>query len=264
MTAEGTPVAKGGGFVEPVATERTFEQAIDRIIEGIERSRLRSGDRLPNEAELAEQLGISKPTLRQALRVLERAGLVEVRRGGKGGIFLAGDLIPVDLLRSQVVAEEQHVVETLVGRRVIEGGVTRVAALVATEEDFAEIERTVELLAANTGSRPSVMRADAAFHRAVSRASHNRTMQAAMRLLAKELAPIRDAYPGGPEDDKLTLDIHRRQLEAMRRRDLDLLDEVLDQHFSQLEDLFARAVGASREELFGAAGVSPRNLPIDR
>ena len=75
-------------FVSAVRSTRTFESAIDNIIEGIERARLRQGDRLPNESELAKQLGISKPTLRQALRVLERSGLLSVKQGNAGGIFL--------------------------------------------------------------------------------------------------------------------------------------------------------------------------------
>src|SRR6185312_8251151 len=123
------PVA--GAFVEPILAARTFEQAIEQIVEAIERSRLRVGERLPNESELAAQLAISKPTLRQALRVLERAGLIVVRRGAGGGIFLEEELVPIDLINSYVAAEEHQVVETLVARRVIEGGVARLAAVAA-------------------------------------------------------------------------------------------------------------------------------------
>jgi GntR family transcriptional regulator, transcriptional repressor for pyruvate dehydrogenase complex len=244
-----TPTAPG--FVEPVLTARTFEQAIEQIVEGIERSRLRMGQRLPNESELAEQLAISKPTLRQALRVLERARLIEVRRGAGGGIFLSEELIPFDLINSYVAAEEHQVVETLVARRVIEGGVAQLAAVAATDEDLAEIERTVELLERHRGDRRLVMRADAAFHRAVSRACRNHALQTAMRTMGHALAPIRDAYAGGPEHDAVTLDMHRRQLDAMRTRDRAGLDAVLDAHFRQLEEAFARAVGSSWETLFG-------------
>ena len=80
--------------IEPVRATRTFEAAIEHLTEAIERASLRTGDRLPNEGALAEQLGISKPTLRQALRVLELSGLVEVRRGKSGGIFVITDLVP--------------------------------------------------------------------------------------------------------------------------------------------------------------------------
>jgi GntR family transcriptional regulator, transcriptional repressor for pyruvate dehydrogenase complex len=238
-------------FTEPVLTERTFEQAIEHIVEGIERSRLRVGDRLPNESELAEQLGISKPTLRQALRVLERAGLISVRRGGGGGLFLAADLIPIDLINAYVASEEHQVVEVLTGRRVLESGVTRLAAVAATEEDLDEIQRTIDLLERHRGNRALVMRADAAFHRAVSRASHNRQLQAAMRSLGREMAAIRDAYPGGPDEDDATLDVHRRQLHAMRLGDMAELEKVLDEHFRMLEHAFATALNSDWESLFG-------------
>ncbi len=251
MSGESRPALRDPAFVEPIATERTFEQAIERIVEGIERSRLRHGDALPKEATLAGELGISKPTLRQALRVLERSGLIEVRRGAGGGIFLSAELVPVDLLRSQVAAEEGLVVETLVARRIVESGATRLAMIAAQEEDIGEMERTVELLA-EAANRADVMRSDAAFHRAVSRASANRSVQAAMHELARELAPIRDAYRGDPEDDKRTLDVHRRQIEAMRAGDLDALDRILDEHFRQLEELFASAVGSNWRKLFAA------------
>ena len=76
-------------FAEPVRTPRTFEAATEEILAAIARARLRSGDRLPNEGDLAQQLAISKPTLRQALRVLERSGVLAVRPGKGGGILVA-------------------------------------------------------------------------------------------------------------------------------------------------------------------------------
>jgi GntR family transcriptional regulator, transcriptional repressor for pyruvate dehydrogenase complex len=239
-------------FVEPVLAERSFERAIGHLIDGIERARLRVEERLPSESELADQLQISKPTLRQALRVLERAGVVKVRRGSGGGIFLATDLIPVDLLNAYVASEERQAIEVLTARRTIETDVARLATLSATEEDLEHIQHTVDLLERHRGKRRMVFRADAAFHRAVSIACHNRVLQAAMRTVSHELAPIRDAYPGGPEQDDVTLDIHRRQLHAMRLGDLDALETVLDEHFHQLEDAFAAAAGASWQKMFGS------------
>jgi DNA-binding GntR family transcriptional regulator len=90
------------------------------------------------------------------------------------------------------------------------------------------------------------------FHRAMVRACHNATIQAAMRSLARALAPVRDAYSGGVDRDRDTLDVHRRQLDALRRRDREALDRVLDEHLRMLEDAFADAIGRDREKLFGA------------
>jgi GntR family transcriptional regulator, transcriptional repressor for pyruvate dehydrogenase complex len=247
-------------FVEPVRTSRTFEAAIENLLEGIERSRLRLDDRLPTEEQLAGQLGISKPTLRQALRVLERSGLLRVRAGKGGGIFMASEVIPVDAISQNVAVEAEEAVDVLHGRRVLEGAVTVMATRAATEEDYAGIERTNDLLRRNIGDRPRVMGANAMFHRAVIRASHNKTLQSAMRNLEADLAPIRDSYQGGRENDEETLAIHERQVEAMRRGDLKELAAVLDEHFRMLEVEFARALNRTWESLFGEAGEQTRRL----
>ena len=237
--------------VEPIRATRTFEAAIEHLTEAIERAGLRTGDRLPNEGLLAAALGISKPTLRQALRVLELSGLVEVRRGKTGGVFVATDLVPAVAIFSAVKVEEDAAVDVLRARRVLERAVTHEAVRTATAADILELHRTVDLLERHLGERPSVMRADAMFHRALVRSCHNDTIQAAMQGVARGLSPIRDAYSGGLPYDRETLDVHRRQVEAMRRRDEDALEEILDEHFRMLETQFAKAIGRRWSDLFG-------------
>jgi GntR family transcriptional repressor for pyruvate dehydrogenase complex len=247
-----TTTAQPRFALQPIRTTRTFEAAIEHLTEAIEHARLRRGDRLPSETELAAALGISKPTLRQALRVLELSGLITVRRGKGGGIVVASDLVPAVAISSAVALEEGAAVEVLRARRVLERTVTLEAMRAATETDYAELERTVDLLERHLGDRPSVFRLDAMFHRALWRACHNTLVQASMTGVARGLAPIRDAYPGGVERDLQTLDVHRRQLDAMRRRDLEALDAVLDEHFRMLEDAFADGIGRDRAALFDA------------
>ena len=237
-------------FVSPVRSTRTFESAIDHIIEGIERARLRQGDRLPNESELAKQLGISKPTLRQALRVLERSGLLTVKQGNAGGIFLASEYLPTEAISSNVATEEHSVIETLRSRRVLESAIAYEALVVATADDLAEIERTVDLLLVVGIGSAQLLRADMMFHRAVARAAHNRVMEEALQVVYRHLAPTRDAYTESEEEAALVLKIHRRQLDAMVARDRDLLETALDFHFRFLEDRFAKRLGRPWSELF--------------
>jgi GntR family transcriptional regulator, transcriptional repressor for pyruvate dehydrogenase complex len=143
------------------------------------------------------------------------------------------------------------VVDIVRARRVLEGTVAGLAAISAGPEDFEDIERTIEISRANVGNRAEFMRADSMFHRAVVRACHNDMLKEAMRVVARSLAPVRDAYQGGQTMDAQTLDIHVRQLEAMERRDLAALAEVLDEHFRLLEEAFSRAMGSDWKKLFG-------------
>jgi DNA-binding FadR family transcriptional regulator len=185
------------------------------------------------------------------VRVLELSGVVDVRRGKNGGIFLATELIPTVAISSAVALEESAAAEALRARRVLEAAVTREAAVRADANDFAQLERAIDLLRGHIGERPLVMRADALFHRALVRACHNRQLEAAMRSIANALAPIRDAYSGGIARDRQTLDVHERQLDAMRMHDAAALDTVLDEHFRMLEESFAEAIGSDWETLFG-------------
>lgn len=236
-----------------VRTVRTFEAVVEGIVSAIERARLRTGDRLPTEAEMCRQMGISTPTLRQALRLLEQSGLLSVRRGSAGGVFVASDLIPVEEIAGAVALEADAVLDALRGRRLLESLATDYALEQATPADLDEIERSVELLRRNVGDRPKVMRADAMFHRAVVRACHNRTVEDAMRATWKTMAAVRDMYQGGPEMDRRTLGIHERQCRAMAAGDREQVRAVLDEHFRLLEDAYVAAVGLEWEEVFARA-----------
>jgi GntR family transcriptional repressor for pyruvate dehydrogenase complex len=240
--------------IEPVRTTRTFEAVIEHLAEAIERAHLGPGDRLPGEGELAAGLGISIPTLRQALRVLEHAGVLQVRRGKGGGILLVSELAPAPAVAGAVALEEDAVAATLRARRVLEGAVAVEASERATPQDYTALERAIELLERHLGDRDAVMRADAMFHRALVRACHNDQIQEAMRGLGRAIAPIRDAYSGGLETDRRTLDVHRRQLDAMQRRDPAALATVLDEHFRMLEESFAAGIGKRWDDLFSPVG----------
>jgi DNA-binding FadR family transcriptional regulator len=242
------PVAPA--FAEPIRPVRTFEPAIEHLLDAIERSRLRPGDRLPSESELAKQLEISQPTLRQALRILERSGLLSMRRGNGGGIFLVAELIPDDLIQTSIVSEERAMLDVLVGRRVLETAVCELASQVATAEDYAELDRALKLHRTHLGDRLLTSRADALYHRLVIRAGHNATLQGAMRAVTRDMAIVRSTYISGLESNAYSLEIHERQLEAMKEKDLEALRQLLDAHFRIVEEAFASVVGRTWDELF--------------
>src|SRR3954464_11738001 len=81
-------------LLSPVAPAGAVEQVVRRLGEAIGAGVLAPGERLPGQIELAETLGVARMTLRQALAVLEDAGLLEVRRGRTGGAFVAASPPP--------------------------------------------------------------------------------------------------------------------------------------------------------------------------
>src|SRR6185436_3006721 len=131
---------------DPVRTRRTFEEAAEQIAEKVRAGVLRVGEKLPGERTLAAQMEISRPTLREAVRVLVDAGLLEVRRGPGGGMFVASDVVPVELVRQRSSMRLGEVASVLEARRLLEPRVAQLAAVRAGEEDFAALERSIEAM----------------------------------------------------------------------------------------------------------------------
>src|SRR5690349_7069380 len=94
-------IAAGHAVFEPVRNRRTFEEAVEQIADAIRAGDLKKGDRLPSERDLVRMMQISRPTLREAIKLLVDAGVVRVRPGPAGGMFVKTDLVPTDLLRER-------------------------------------------------------------------------------------------------------------------------------------------------------------------
>jgi GntR family transcriptional repressor for pyruvate dehydrogenase complex len=234
---------------EPVATRRTFEEAVEQIAEKIKAGDLHTGDRLPSERELAAQMRISRPTLREAIKVLTEAGVLEVRRGQSGGIFVASELVPRELLRSRQEIRFGEIAGVLEARRLLEPRVAQLAAVHATEDDFAAMARTIERqreLAASDdflSHEDLFLQLDLKFHLALARATRNATIVGLMRTMLRQLEIARDMAMHAPLVPDWTIDIHERTLAAVQAADFPLIDEVMDEHLAQLEQIWERETG---------------------
>jgi GntR family transcriptional regulator, transcriptional repressor for pyruvate dehydrogenase complex len=234
---------------EPVATRRTFEEAVEQIAEKVKSGDLAVGDRLPSERELAGQMRISRPTLREAVKVLVEAGVLEVRRGQSGGIFVASELVPRELLRTRSEIRVGEVAGVLEARRLLEPRVAQLAAVHAGEDDFgamqATIDRQRELAAARDFLRNEdlFLQLDLKFHLSIARATRNSTVVQLMRSMFNRLEIARDMAVHAPLVPDWVIDIHERTLAAIRGADFPLIDDVMDQHLSQLEQIWERETG---------------------
>jgi GntR family transcriptional repressor for pyruvate dehydrogenase complex len=226
---------------EPIRTRRTFEEAAEQVAEKVRRGALRVGDKLPGERALAAQMEISRPTLREAVRVLVDAGLLAVRRGPGGGMFVASDVVPVELVRQHSSMRVGEVASVLEARRLLEPRVAQLAAVRAGDDDFAALQRSIDAMAAimRAGYGPAdedrFLQLDVQFHLALARASANPTVETLMRALFRQLEIARDMAMHAPLVPEWTIGIHERTLAAVRSGDLDDVDAVMGEHLGQLE-----------------------------
>ena len=163
------------GLFSPVSVARASSAITDQIRSAIVTGQVREGERLPPERELAEQFGVSRVTVRDALRALEAMGLVEVRVGARGGAFATvptGSLVAQtmsDMMLMSAVSPED-IVEA---RLIVELGTVTLANARATDEEIAELrelcDRSQEALAAKTYTRELSWE----FHALLGRAAHN-------------------------------------------------------------------------------------------
>ena len=158
---------------------RAFESVIQQVESAILQGRYAAGDRLPAERELQGLLDVSRNTLRESLRVLEQKGLVEIRKGNRGGIFvkeLNADSMTESLglfVQSQRISMEQ-ISEF---RQDLEGLVTRRAALAASAGDTGEVRGLLDEAGRCAGEGVACweefMRIDRDIHLALARLAGN-------------------------------------------------------------------------------------------
>ena len=140
-----------------IETHRTFEVVCQKVREKLARGELKQGDKLPPERKLAEQLGVSRAAVREALRSLEIVGLVELHKGVKGGAFVVAgspDRL-AQILADLVSLDAISLGDLLEARALLLDMVVRLAAQRASEEDIAALEanldRTRAVIAAGQG-----------------------------------------------------------------------------------------------------------------
>jgi GntR family transcriptional repressor for pyruvate dehydrogenase complex len=220
----------------PVATGRISGDIVDQIKTMIRDGRLAPGDQLPPERDLTRQLGVSRVSVRDALRMLEAHGLIEVRVGARGGAFVtapAPSLIGesfADMLRLGA-ASPTEVTEM---RLVFELGLLPLACERADEDDFAALEEICERAEAALAAGSHNVRVAAAFHRRLAGCTHNK----ALELFAESfhgplLRSLQLAKRRAPEMGGTGVVEHRALIAALRARDAVAAQTIMAAHLNR-------------------------------
>jgi DNA-binding FadR family transcriptional regulator len=224
---------------ERVHPPTTFEETVERLGTAIRLGLLRPGTRLPPERDLADELGISRSTLRQALTTLVQSGHLISRRGRSGGTFVAEEpplfhgrsAEPIDFDRARAVLDYRITIET---------GATVLAAERATEDDLDLLEALTEEMGAAAAARFHVYRrADVRFHIGLAEACHSPRLVAAMTEVQGQMTDLisRIAHP----DEVLSRsnDQHRRLVAHLRRQDVGRGVQLMREHCAGTEHILA-------------------------
>jgi DNA-binding FadR family transcriptional regulator len=167
--------------LDPVTTVPAYELVLDQLRRSINLGHFGPGDKLPPERDLAHQLGVSRTTVREAVRVLEGQGIVEVRRGSTGGILVRDyDAPPAEL--KERLREFDDVIDF---RLAVEPMAARLAAQRRTQRDVRALAKALEALdaLAASGAEGRVadwLRADTEYHLLIGRIARNERLARAI------------------------------------------------------------------------------------
>ncbi|APZ53238.1 FCD domain-containing protein [Salipiger abyssi] len=233
----------------PVQSEKLASAVVRQIEELILRGILRPGERLPAERELAERLGVSRPSLREAVADLQARGLLTSRAGA--GIFVTEALGSAfsDTLVQLFARHDEAVFDYLSFRRDMEGMAAERAALHGTDTDLRVIDTLFAQMEAAHGKRNPAdeARLDAEFHLAIIEASHNVIMLHMMRsmyqLLREGVFYNRSVMFRQRTTREALLDQHRAINLALQARDAAAARAAVEAHLSYVE----RALAADRK-----------------
>jgi len=243
----------GPAFTQ-IKMRRTFEDICQQIRSEVAAGRLKPGDRLPAERELAEQFGVSRTAVREALRSLEVAGVVACQRGVNGGAFIRrGDPGIITRAVQDMVLLGRITTESISEARILlTNDALRLACERASNVDFDAIEQNIDLLDELTRSGDLTRRSEhiVEFYNVVARATHNEVVVMLVNSLSQIVRQMLDRL--GPEPRSDLVEVRRTILRHLRARDADAATGEMTRHLQRLSDDLK-----VRESLLGASSDAP-------
>jgi GntR family transcriptional regulator, transcriptional repressor for pyruvate dehydrogenase complex len=237
-----TDVAEPPATLGTPARRGSVDDVVALLVSQIQGGRYPTGERLPPERELAEELGVARPTLRRALLRLREEGYLVTRRGPHGGNFVSDLARPAEKWLRRLQTDVDHFVEILDYRIAVESHAARLAASRRTEKDLAELEASTNDLKSavlrashsdaadvDTVAIASVVKADSRFHEALTTASKNGWLSEGVKRARGELF---SAQRGSIYEHVVaaTIDDHERIVDAIRRGQADEAAEAMRAH----------------------------------
>jgi GntR family transcriptional repressor for pyruvate dehydrogenase complex len=236
----------------PRKASKTYERIITNIRGAISSGKLRPGDKLPPETDLARSLGVSRPTVREALKVLEALNVLESSTGPTGGTFvrsLDGAGVAEHLKDSITLlldTDELTLEELWAARETIEIRAVGMAAIRRTERDLATMRGIIE---SDEYKDFDAYFPDITFHRAIASASKNRLLSLFMLSVHMTIRTLAERYIL-PEAKQISQRQHRLLYEAIFDQDEALAKTRMKEHLQMAYKVYQQAMPKGVDRLF--------------
>ncbi len=230
--------------IEPMSARSVlgYQAVVDHLRREFMLGRLRPGDRLPAERQLAEHLGVARETLRQAYRLLEGGGHIEIRRGARGGAIVLETFVDRTQMITEVAARSEEIIQLVEFRSVVETAAAQLAAVRRTDEELHEMVEAQRELREATLLR-DLRAADTRFHLAIAAAARNPRLTSAI-----EDARVAMFQPVDALDfqfvKEASLDGHDALLDAIRHQDPDAAARAMRTHLGVTKDHFSELLAS--------------------
>lgn len=225
-----------------IKRKKLADSVIEEIIRRIDQGELKEGDKLPNQNEFAAQLGVSRPSLREALHTLTLIGAIEQRPGYGTVIKDKNTALMAEHLAPPLVSDTDATLELLETRRYIELAVVDLAVDRATPDDLADMESTIEAMktALKQGKFDDYTQMDLAFHYQIAGSAHNRFLIhlfVTIRGLMEQF--MREAFTIRPGLLDRSMQFHASIFESIRDRNREQALDHMKQHLDSIETALA-------------------------
>jgi GntR family transcriptional repressor for pyruvate dehydrogenase complex len=217
---------------------RISQNIVEQIRETIISGRLKPGDRLPSEKDLSVEFGVSKASLREALRALEALGMLEVKQGMGGGAFVT----EVDLetarnnMFNYIFFQNPSIGEFTQLRAFIEPPVAEIAALKWTPADLDYLEDNLNRTREKMDSVPFYYELDTKFHHRIAQISGNRLICFVIDSLKNAIVQIKLQLELDRDFSIQVYKAHMRLFDALRKRDPELARAEMHRHIVEVDE----------------------------
>lgn len=237
---------------EIILRRNLHEQITDRIQDMILSRSFRPGDRLPTEQQLADQFGVSRTAVREAVKALAERGLVRVRQGQGTFVALPSTDRATEFLSLFLQLNDRSVTELLEARRAIELEAVALAALRRTDEDLQRISACLDSMR-YIEEGPAVdpgpfIDSDVQFHLHIARATRNEIFTFMLTVLRELLRRTFSQALLAPGARSRSIEAHERILRALAEGDPDAARTAMGEHLEIAQKWVEEATAAHAEE----------------